>query len=266
MLFLLGALGFLVLNTQKITDNFKENVSMSIFLKNGAKQADIKQLQKSLSVAEYCKSVTFVSKEEAAEIYSKELGEDFVSFIGDNPLQNSFDLKLKADFVTPEKMADLSEKIERNASVSEVAYDKPMISKIHENVNKISVVLLVVSGLFTLVAMFLINSSIRLSVYSKRFIIKTMQLVGATKSFIRRPFIITNILLGLLGAVLAGTLLLLCLFYLDNYLPELRILQDWKGMAFVFAGILLMGVAISWVSTYFAAQRFLNLSTDDLYL
>lgn len=265
VLFLLGALGFLVLNTKNITNSFKEKMTISVFLKNQAKQADIEQLQKILSVAEYSKSVRFVPKEEAAEAYSQDLGEDFVSFIGNNPLQNSFDLQLKADFVTPEKMSEISQNISQNTAVSEVAYDKPMIAKIHDNISKISVIVLSISGIFTIVAILLINSSIRLSVYSKRFIIKTMQLVGATKNFIRRPFIITNIVLGMISALLACTILWFCMNYINTYLPDLQVFNNKNNFLLIFTGVFFVGIFISWISTYLAAQRFLNLHTDDLY-
>ncbi|GIZ14065.1 cell division protein FtsX [Capnocytophaga catalasegens] len=266
VLFLLGALGFLVLNTQNITNSFKEQMLITIFLKNEAKDADIEQLQKTLSVAEYSKSVHFISKEKAAEVYSEELGEDFVSFIGDNPLRNSFDLHLKADYVNPQQIVEIAENITQNPSVSEVSYDKPMIAKIHDNISKISVIILSISGIFTLVAILLINSSIRLSVYSKRFIIKTMQLVGATKNFIRKPFILTNIMLGIIGAILACGALFVCLYYVNLYLPDLQLFSNTQNFSIVFGGLFLLGIFISWFSTFFAAQRFLNLHTDDLYI
>ncbi|MDO4879771.1 MAG: permease-like cell division protein FtsX [Capnocytophaga sp.] len=265
VLFLFGILGFLVLNTHNITTNFKEEMMISVFLKTDAKEADIQQLQKTLSTAEYSKLVVYVSKEEAAKAYCEQLGEDFVSFIGYNPLQNSFDLKLKADFVTPEKTAIIKEEIEQNPSVSEVFYDKNLVAEVHQNMNQISMIILSISIIFTIVAMLLINSSIRLSVYSKRFIIKTMQLVGATKQFIRRPFVMTNILLGLLGAVLACVGLLICLYYINQARPELQLFSHIEYFVIVFGAIFAIGIFISWISTYFAAQRFLNLHTDDLY-
>lgn len=265
VLFLLGALAVLLLNTQKLANYFKEQVSMTIFLKDEAKEADIRQLQKTLSVAEYAKNVSFISKQKAAERYSEEIGEDFVTFIGDNPLRNSIDLNLKADYAEPSKMQDLATELLQNTFVFEVTYDKPLIALIHENVQRIGFFILIVSGFFTIVAILLINSSIRLSVYSKRFIIKTMQLVGATRGFIRRPFIITNIRLGMIGAFFATILLCGTLFYIDNHFPEFKILSDWKELAIISGIIFLIGIFISWLSTYFAAQRFLNLNTNDLY-
>ncbi|MDO4228609.1 MAG: permease-like cell division protein FtsX [Capnocytophaga sp.] len=265
VLFLLGVLGFLVLSSQRLANYFKEQVSITIFLRDDAKNADIEQLQKTLSIAEYVKSLKFISKEEAAETFSDEIGEDFVTFIGDNPLQNSIDLSLKAEFAEPEKMKELEKELAQNSFVSEVVYDKSLIALIHENVNRIGVILLIFSGLFTFIAILLINSSIRLSIYSKRFIIKTMQLVGATRSFIRRPFIWTNIRLGITSAILAMALLYGCLAYISSISPEFQLFSNTNDMIIVFTTILIIGISISWFSTYFAAQRFLNLNTNDLY-
>ena len=265
VLFLLGLLGFLLINAKNFTDSYKENLIMSVFLKDTAKEADIQQLQKTLSLADYIKKVQFISKEQAAQSFIEELGEDFISTIGDNPLKNSFDLTLKADYVAPEKMEEIKESILQNASVKEVVYDRASVEKVHSNLQQISIVILSISAIFTFVAMLLINSSIRLSVYSKRFIIKTMQLVGATKAFIRRPFIVTNIALGILSALLACLALSLCLFYLDKSWPEWGLLSNSSAFTWVFAALFAIGIFISWISTYFAAQRFLNLHTDELY-
>ncbi len=185
VLFLLGMLGLLVLNTKKMADHFKEQITVSIFLKDEAKESEIDQLQKTLAMAEHTKSTTYVSKEEAAEQHSAEIGEDFQDFLGYNPLKNSIDLQLQADFVTPEEIEKIADDLSKKAFVEEVSYDKPLVGLLTENVKKISFWILVASGILTFIAFLLINSSIRLSIYSKRFIIKTMQMVGATKTFIR---------------------------------------------------------------------------------
>ena len=265
VLFLLGLLGFLLINVKNLTDSYKEHLIINVFLKDTAKEADIEQLQKSLSLASYTKQVEFISKEQAAQSFSEELGEDFISFIGDNPLGNSFDLALKADYVTPQKMEEVKESILQNASVKEVNYDKDSVKKIHSNIQSISLVILAVSAIFTVVAMLLINASIRLSVYSKRFIIKTMQLVGATKAFIRRPFIITNIWLGILSAILACAALAFTFYAIDQSWAEWGLIMHYRDFIWVGAALFLIGVFLSWISTYFAAQRFLNLHTDELY-
>ena len=265
VLFLLGFFGFLVFSTKKLANHFKEQVTVTILIKDEAKSADIAQLQKTLSVASFVKSLRFISKDEAAETFSNDIGEDFVSFIGTNPLQNVIDLSLKADYAEPDRMAEIKRELEQNSFVSEVVYDQSLVALIHENVNRIGLITLVFSALFTFVSVLLINASIRLSIYSKRFIIKTMQLVGATRSFIRRPFIRTNVRLGILSAFLAILLFYGALLAIVKSYPEFSILLDNTILCIVFIGILAMGILISWLSTYFATQRFLNLNTNDLY-
>ena len=265
VLFLLGLLGLLVLNTKKIADHFKEQIALTIYLKDTAKEVEIEQLNKSLALAEYTKSTTYVSKEDAAEAHSKEIGEDFMDFLGYNPLQNSIDVYLKADYISSGEIDTIAQDLTNKNFVDEVVYDKPLISLLNENVTKISFWILSISALFTFIAVLLINSSIRLSVYSKRFIIKTMQMVGATKTFIRKPFIWKSVKLGMIGAVLALIGMGIVLYYMDKSFPELELLQDVSMLAALFIGVFLMGVIITWLSTFFATQRFLNLKTDELY-
>lgn len=265
VLFLLGALGLLVLNTKKLADHFKEQITISVFLKDNAKPVEIEQLQKSLVMADYTKSADYVSKEDAAEQYSEDIGENFIEFLGYNPLQNAIDVNLRADFVSPEQIEEIASGIAAKTYVAEVSYDKPLISLLNDNVRKISLWILFASAAFTLIAVLLINSSIRLSIYSKRFIIKTMQMVGATKTFIRKPFIWTNIKLGMLGAALALIALAIVLYYVNNNFPELNLFKDFVVLIALFVGVFGLGVVISWASTHIATQRFLNLRTDDLY-
>jgi cell division transport system permease protein len=265
VLFLLGLLGLLVLNTKKVADHFKEKIALTVYLKDTAKEVEITQLKQSLSLAEYTKSAAYVSKEQAAEEHSAAIGENFMEFLGYNPLQNSIDVYLLADYVSPEKLDEITSEILTKNFVDEVAYDKPLIALLNDNVKKISLWVLIISGLFTFIAVLLINSSIRLSVYAKRFTIKTMQMVGATKQFIRKPFIWKSIRLGLIGAVLAMIGMAVVLFYLNRSFPELQLLQDKLLLGVLFGFIFLMGLFITWISTFFATQRFLNLRTDDLY-
>lgn len=265
VLFLLGLLGLLVLNTQKVANHFKEKIALTVYLKDTAKEVEINQLKKSLALAEYTKSAEFISKEQAATEHAAAIGEDFMEFLGYNPLQNSIDVYLKADFVTPELIEVINTEISAKGFVDEVVYDKPLIALLNDNVKKISFWILVISGIFTFIAVLLINSSIRLAVYSKRFIIKTMQMVGATKRFIRRPFIWKSVKLGIIGAVIALVGMAIVLYYLNQTFPELDLLQEPMLLAALFAGVFLMGIFITWISTFFATQRFLNLRTDELY-
>jgi len=188
-----------------------------------------------------------------------------MEFLGYNPLQNSIDVYLNADFVTPELIEEIHKEIFSKGFVDEVIYDKPLIALLNDNVKKISFWILVISAIFTFIAVLLINSSIRLAVYSKRFIIKTMQMVGATKRFIRKPFILKSVRLGIIGALLALIGMGVVLYYLNDTFPELQLMEDYLLLIGLFSGILFMGIFITWLSTFFATQRFLNLRTDELY-
>lgn len=265
VLFLMGVLGFLILNTKKMADHFKEQVVITVFLKDNAKPVEVDQLQKSLALAPYTKSTAYVSKEEAAEKHSEEIGEDFLEFLGYNPLKNSIDVQLNAAYVATDSLSHIATQLSERDYVEEVSYDRSLVALLTENVKRMGFWILLASGIFTVIAVLLINSSIRLSIYSKRFIIKTMQMVGATKRFIRRPFIWTNIKLGILGSVLALIALAVALYYLDKRFPDLGMSQDIEAIIAVFGGVFILGVLISWISTFFATQRFLNLRTDDLY-
>lgn len=265
VLFLLGMLGLILINSKQVGDYFKEQIAFSIYLKDDAKEADVTQLRQGLSMADYVKSATYVSKEQAAEMQAEDMGEDFLDILGYNPIKNSIDVYLNADYVTADTFEEITNEILDKPFVAEVDYDKPLVAKIESNVKRISLWMLIITGIFLIIAVLLINSSIRLSVYAKRFTIKTMQMVGATKAFIRRPFIWQNIKLGILSAVLAMAGMLGVLYYLQKSFTELNLLEDKAMLAGLFAGVLIFGFLISWFSTYLATQRFLNLRIDELY-
>lgn len=265
VLFLLGLLGMLVLNAKTISDNFKEKVVLTIYLDDSAKPVEIEQLQKGLSLAKFVKGANYVSKEDAADFMKGEYGEDFLDDVGYNPLQNSIDVNLKADYVTAQRLDSISEVTLNKKFVDDVRYDKDLVSMMNSNVKRISVWVLVISGVFALIAVLLINSSIRLAVYSKRFTIKTMQMVGATKKFIRRPFVFRSIRLGIIGAIVALIGMAIVLYYVDKTFPELELLRNQILLIALFSGVFVIGILITWISTHFATQRFLNLKTDQLY-
>ncbi len=265
VLFLLGCLGLLVLNAKKVADHFKEQVVVTVYLNETAKEVEINQLKKSLAMADYAKKTEYVSKEEAAELMKAETGEDFMDFVGYNPLQNSIDVYLKADYVTNETLDGITKALATKKFIEEVRYDNDLVELMNDNVKKITFWVLILSGLFTLIAVLLINSSIRLAVYSKRFIIKTMQMVGATKSFIRKPFIGKSVQLGIIGAIVALIGMGVMLYYMDRTFPELQLLGNPVLIVLLFTGIFLIGILITWISTFIATQRFLNLKTDQLY-
>lgn len=265
VLFLLGILGLFVINSKKLSDDFKEEIAMTVFFDNDANDSIIKAFDTELQTQRFVKTFKYVTKEEAAKEHTDIIGEDFMNFLGANPLQNSFDIHLKADYIVNDSIAKIESELRKNEMVSDIVYDKQLVNLVNDNIKKVSMWILIISGFLAFVAVLLINSSMRLSIYSNRFIIKTMQMVGATKSFIRKPFIWRSIKLGMIGAGLAIIALVATLYYIDTNYPNLNILEEETMTAGVLLGVLFVGIIITWLSTFFATQRFLNLRTDDLY-
>ena len=265
VLFLLGVLGLFLINGKKIASHFKEQIAMSIYLKDNAKDIEITQLQKKIQLDSATKSINFITKEEAAEKYIRDIGEDFLEFLGYNPLLNSIDINFNSNYVNTTNLEKRKKEIESIDFVDEVVYDNPLVKLLDENIKKITLILLFITSIFVLIAVILINSSIRLSIYSKRFLIKTMQLVGATKSFVRKPFIWNHVRLGIISSIVSLIALSIIIVQLDNYLPELKILQEANELIFLFIGIISLGIGITALSTFFATQKYLNLKSNSFY-
>jgi len=265
VLFLLGLLAMLIFHTKNISNHFKEQYAITIFLKDSAKEKDIENFKKSLQKEDFTNTLKFVSKKDALTIYKNDVGEDFMEFLGENPLKNSIDLFLKADYVTTKKIQLIEEKLKLNKFIDAISYDKSLAYLLNESVKKIGFWLLVFSGLLGLIAFVLINSYLRLSIYAKRFTIKTMQMVGATKRFIRKPFLFRSVKLGMVGAIIAIiALVALLLFFNDKY-PDLGLTDDKLSLSLLFLGVFILGIFITWLSTFFATKRFLNLTADELH-
>ncbi len=265
VLFLIGILGLIMLYAQTLSIYVKENIGLSVIMKDNTKEVDILQMQKFMDASPNVKSTEYITKEEAAERLKKDLGEDFVEFLGYNPLLPSIDVRLKAAYATPDSLAKLEAKLLEDPKVQEVYYQKSLVEVINRNVRKMSFFILIFCGLLGMVAIALINNTIRLSVYSKRFIIKSMQLVGATQEFIRKPFVITGIVRGIIGAGIANLMLLGVIFLVKREAPELFALQEFIITAILFTGVIAAGALISWLSTTFAVRKYLKLKGDDLY-
>lgn len=265
VLFLLGLLVILVLNAKFISDEFKEKVVLTIYLEDATKAVEINQLKNSLILAEYVKKTQFISKDEAASFMKSEYGENFLDEVGYNPLKNSIEVNLLADYVTAKRLDSLSDKALQKNFVEDVKYDKDLVTLMNSNVKRLSLWVLIICGIFTLIAVLLINSSIRLAVYSKRFSIKTMQMVGATKSFIRRPFVWHNIRLGILGGLIAISGNAVLLYYIDLSFSEFKLMQQPTILIGALFTVLAIGIFITWISTHLATRRFLNLKTEQLH-
>jgi len=265
VLFLLGSLGLFLINSEKISNNFRENIPMSLYFKDKATPDDLAKFEETLKTAPYIKDFKFVHKDSAAVEQQEVIGEDFVHFLGFNPLQNSYDIHFNGEYVIKDSIKEIELTFKENVLIENVVYDQQLVELVNENITKITFWVLVISAVFAFISFLLINSSLRLSVYSKRFIIKTMQMVGATKSFIRKPFIWTSVKLGMIGSILAIIGILAIAYYADSKFPTLLILEDTQSLFIVCGGIFIVGIIITYVSTFFATQRFLNLKSDDLY-
>ncbi|HNW76264.1 MAG TPA: permease-like cell division protein FtsX [Bacteroidales bacterium] len=265
VLFMLGLLGMIILHTRKISNYVKENIGFSIILKDGVKESSIFQLKKRLDLTPYVKSAEYVTKEKAAEIFSEELGEDFVGFLGFNPLLPSIELRMKADYTNPDSVRKIETALLSLDEVKEVDYHRPLVGQINANVNRISMILLGFSAVLLLISMALINNTIRLAVYSKRFLLRSMQLVGATKRFIQGPFLVKGFAQGFISGLLAIGMLIGVLFLALQEMPELVEIQDFILLGVLFAVVLILGILISLFSTYFAVRKYMKMKTDLLY-
>lgn len=265
VLFMLGLLGLVIINARKLSNHVKENIGFQVILKDTASLAQIDQLKQELSTSPFSKRVDFKSKDQAAQELKKDLGEDFISFLGYNPLLASLDVKLNAEYANIDSLAGLEKDLLQKSYVKEVIYHKDMVKQVNENVKVIGLYILVFSGLLLVIAIALINNTVRLSIYAKRFIIRTMYLVGATQGFIRGPFILKGVRQGIVAGIVASMLLVGFMVLSTRYIPDLLQLQDPNILALVFASIVLLGIIISGLSAALAVGRYLKLKTEDLY-
>ncbi len=265
VLFLLGVLGLVLLNARELSDYLRESLSFSIILDDEAKEPDVRMLQKDLDAKPYVKSTEYVSKEAAAVKMKKDLGEDFINFLGDNPLPPTIDVFLHAGYTSPDSVAKIEKYVRLYPFVKEVYYQESLLFLINENVKKISLFLLIISTFLFLIALTIINNTIRLSIYSRRFLIRTMQLVGATRSFIRRPFIIQSALHGLIAALIALSLLLGMLYLIEKEFFLMFSFESTYLLILLGISIIVTGVFINVISTFFSVNRYLSISEDKLY-
>jgi len=262
---MLGTIGILLLTAHRISKYVKENIGLSVFLKDQAKEADIYRLQRMLDAESYVRSTRYIDKEEAAKEFTEELGEDFVEFLGYNPLSSSIEVKLEAHYANNDSIDLIEARLLLHDEVKEISYQKSMIHILNENIEKISLFILAFSALLVVIAVSLINNTIRLSVYSRRMLIRTMQLVGATNAFIRRPFLWRSIFHGIYSAFIAMALLVMALYWAEGQLEGILSVRDAQILGGLFLIVFFLGITLSWISTYFAVNKYLKIKTDNLY-
>lgn len=265
VLLMVGLLGLILVHANNLKRYVKENIVLNIFVDDAAHETDVLQLQKQLETNPMVKQTQYVSKELAARNLQKDLGEDFVKFLGYNPLSPSLDVYLKADYANNADIEKFKAQLLKTPLVKEVKYQQSLVDEMNQNITSISLVILVFAGIFVILSVALINNTIRLAIYSQRFLIKSMQLVGATKGFIRKPFLLYGIWHGLLGGLIAIMILIATLYFADKQIPDLIILQSYTEFGIVFLGVIGLGIFISGFSTFLAVNKFLRLKIYDLY-
>jgi cell division transport system permease protein len=265
VLLMIGLLGLLLVDANNLSRYVKENIVLNIFVDEAAHETDVLQLQKQLDANPIVKQTQYVPKELAAQKLQKELGEDFVKFLGYNPLSGSLDVYLKADYANNKDIEKFKAELLKNPMIKEVKYQQSLVDQMNQNLTSISLIILVFAAIFVLLSVALINNTIRLAIYSQRFLIKSMQLVGATKNFIRKPFILYGIWHGILGALIAIIILMGALYLAEKQIPDLVILQNYTEFGIVFVIVVSIGIFISGFSTYLAVNKYLRLKIYNLY-
>ncbi|MBQ3710658.1 MAG: permease-like cell division protein FtsX [Bacteroidales bacterium] len=267
VLFLLGAFAIFMMHARKLSNHVKENIGFEIVMNSDVKEANILRLQKELDAMPSVKSTEYITKAEAITRLSEDLGEDFLEWLGpeENPLLPSIDVRFHANYANNDSIALIEKAILDNPDVKEVYYQKSLVDLINNNIRKIAIVLMVVSLALLFIAIALIRNTIRLSIYSKRFLVRSMQLVGATESFIRRPFLRQGVSQGFFGGLLADLFLVGILYAVSKRLPDLVLIQDMTVIGLILVGVVLLGVALAWFSTRAALDKFLKADLDKLY-
>lgn len=265
VLLMIGLLGLILVHAKNLSRYVKENIVLNVIVNDNVNEGDVLSLQKDLEKDPYVLRSEYVSKELAAKNLKEDLGEDFVEYLGRNPLLPSIDVCMKEQYANSDSIQTFINKIGKNSRIKEVVYQESLIDMVNKNIRVISIVILAFTVILLIIAVALINNTIRLAIYSQRFLIKSMQLIGATKGFIRRPYILYGIAHGLIGALIAILLLVLTLQFAQKQVPELVFLRDWYEFAIIFVIVLAIGILISSASTYFAVTKYLRAKSASLY-
>ena len=265
VLVLLGTIVLFVLTARNLSNYVKENINVSVLISDELDNLQIKKLEKALQQAPYAKSVEYISKEQALEEETKAQGIDPTEFLGMNPYTASFEIKINADYANPDSLGVAVKQLKGNTDIVDVVYSKDLIKSVNDNIRKVSIILLIIAALFTYISFALINNTVRLTIFSKRFIINTMKLVGASWNFIRKPFLAQSFTLGIASAILADALLIGGLYWLHNFEPQIDAVIDLKVIVIVSAAVFLFGIIITYLCTLFSLNKYLKMSSNELY-
>lgn len=265
VLFTIGIFGLIVLYIQNQTNQIKESIGFNVYLHDDVKDIEVTRLQKIIEASDYAREVTFISKDDAVEVTKEVIGEDFMDYLDYNPLLACFEVKVNASHAHTDSIASIADQLAKSTKIKEITYQAPVIAAVQENLQRLGLAVMVVTALLLVVSIALINNSIRLAIYSRRFIIKSMQLVGATQTFIRRPFVRRGVLHGVYSALIAIMLTMGAIYYGQQYFPSFIQFDELEILASLFGGMLAIGVIISWVSTSLAVRKFIRMRSSKLY-
>ena len=265
VLVLLGIIVLFVITAQNLSTYVKENINVSVLISDEMDSLQIKSMEKMLKQAPYAKSVEYISKEQALVEEIQAQGIDPTEFIGVNPYTASFEVKIHADHANPDSISSAVKKLKGNPNVVDVIYSKDLIKSVNDNIRKVSIILLIIAALFTYISFALINNTVRLTIFSKRFIINTMKLVGASWNFIRRPFLTQSFTLGIASAIIADALIIGGIYWLHNFEPQITAVIDLKAIIIVSAAVFLFGIIITYFCTLFSLNKYLKMSSNELY-
>jgi len=262
----MGLLGLFILQGKKISDYVKENIQLTVFMKENVEPAEIEIIQRLLNYSPFVKSTEYVPAEEAAKRLQKDLGEDFIDFIGFNPLSASIDVKMKSEYANVDSLQKFEKIISENKMVKEVVYQKPLLETVNRNIRSVSLLIFIFGILLLVISIALINNTIRLMIYSERFLIKSMQLVGATRSFIIKPFLVKGFLQGAFAGIIACLMLGGIIYFGYAKVPGLSESFDKSVLYYMFPSLIAAGILFSFLSTFFSVQRFLRMQSEVIYL
>ncbi|MCC7029048.1 MAG: hypothetical protein IT257_02000 [Chitinophagaceae bacterium] len=265
VLFLLGSLGWLVINAGELSKSFKENIEISVILNDNTRDEMAVKLKDIIDKQSFTKSSQYITKEKAAEQFKKDFGEDFLQVLDYNPLYTSVNFHLHSDYMNTDSLVKIEKFLLQSNVVREVFYQKNLVDIMNSNVRRIGIVILAISLFLIFSVIILIDNTIRLAMFSNRFLIKTMQMVGATRWFIAKPFNIRSVINGVISAMIAILGILILKFVAESWLPELKSLANIKWLIILCLSIMAMGIIISLLSTHRAVIKYLRTQLDDLY-
>jgi cell division transport system permease protein len=265
VLFLLGIIGWLVINANKLGDYFKENVEVRAYLRGDLNPKDSVALMNYITTKPYVKSIQYVSKEEGKKQYMQEEGEDWSKVLTENPLPNAIYFRIKRQYVQLDTLANIKKDLEAQTYIADVKYPEALVGKLNKNIRIVSIVLLVIVVIISLVVIFLIDNTIRLAMFSNRFLIKTMQMVGATRGFIAKPLNTRAVINGAISGVIASVVLYIVIMIFENYADWLKTIHDSGLLFLLFFGLIVIGIGITVFSTHRSVVKYLRMKLDDLY-